>query len=146
MEKEKIGIAIAIFGIIALLVGIGIGIYAGNNQGEITTKNLLQPQIDKLIQENASLKSKVETETMTQQLLETTKAQLIEQQRLNEPLQQKEKTIREIAMKCYWAFEYLADPQGTIEHWEGKDYTQYYAFKCRELSQENWEIMKSTSE
>lgn len=123
MEMKEIPVVIALIGIIALLIGLGIGIYAGNNQGEINTKNLLQPQIDSIIQENSKLK--------------------FEKEQALEPLLEDEKLIKDIAIKCYWAMEFENDPIGTIEHWKGNDYTDYYVFRCRELATQNWEKIKS---
>lgn len=136
--------------IIAMIATFGIGIYAGNNGGKIETIELLQPQIDTLIQENAQLKNTIkERENTTNE-----NTQLIGQLKIeNQTLKLNYETIKKdiaitnpITISCYWATEYLNDYEGTINHFNGIDYSKEYIYNCLAGANEHWDTMTKYKE
>jgi hypothetical protein len=52
------------------------------------------------------------------------------------------KILKNIGTDCYWATQYLDDPEGTIKHFQGRDYKDQYIYDCIKQSHNNWELLE----
>ena len=50
--------------------------------------------------------------------------------------------LRDISMSCYWSTEYYSDYKGTVDHFNGEDYSLYYTQDCQSKAYANWEKLK----
>lgn len=75
------------------------------------------------------------------QLLSNEETNIVEDNLIEMSL--KEREIKTVALDCYWAVEYLTDPEGTIEHFQGKDYSNEYIYDCLTQGRKNWELIKN---
>ena len=130
-----------LIGIMLMLISFGIGIYAGNNAGKIETTATLQPQIDTIIQENASLKKEIQLKDELIEKNENTKIEL--QNKTNElnTITKKIKKISQITLDCFWATIYSENYQFALNHFDGKDYKEEYIIDCIQNANKNWETI-----
>ncbi len=60
----------------------------------------------------------------------------------NQKLKENEEQIKDIslvAIKCYWATEYWTDYEGTLNHFNGNDYSAKYYSECMTYADLYWD-------
>ena len=129
-----------IYGFVASVLLIGT-FYFGSVVGENSTKDLLLPQINDVVAQNASLKEQLNIKEINMQNLDL---QIIELEKDNKFLEkdiENNVLLQEVAIQCFWASEFQYDKLGSIQHFDNINYSDYYISTCATTANDNWELL-----
>jgi len=140
--NDNVNISYFLVAGVILIAGAMVGYLYGTNE----TTTLMQPQIDSILQENATLKTTITSNdkmiTSQKEFIEVRDKKLLEKDALLNIESTENATLKDIALTCYWSNSWANAYQITLEHFEGNDYALEYDYECELKANDNWDLMQ----